>query len=67
MQGNNFNFQLTIGVVTVSPKAATSRTKSLVAYSILVSLVVEGGNILHMRKLHRAQSSAPEVKNECVE
>ena len=50
-----------------SPEAATSRAKSHVACSGLVSLVVEGRNILHVRKLCRAQSSAPEVKNERVE
>ena len=57
----------TIGVVTASPEAATSHLKSHVACSGLVSLVVEGGNILHVRKLRRAQSSAPEVKNKFVE
>ena len=30
-------------------------------------LIVESGNILHVRKLLRAKSSAPEVKNERVE
>ena len=50
-----------------SPEAATSRAKSHVACSGLVSLVVKGENILRMRKLYCAQSSAPEVKNERVE
>ena len=56
-----------IGVVTESPEVATSRAKSHVACSGLVSLIVEGKNILHKRKLRCAQSSAPEVKNECME
>ena len=56
-----------LGVVMVSPEAVTSRAKSHVACSGLVSLVVEGRNILRMRKLRCAQSSAPEVKNERVE
>ena len=38
--------------------------KSHMAYSGSVTLVVEGGNILRMRKLHRAQSSTLEVKNK---
>ena len=57
----------TLGVVTASPEEATSHAKSHVAYSGLVMLVVEGRNILCMRKLCRAQSSALEVKNERVE
>ena len=56
-----------LGVVTTSPEATTLRAKSHVAYSSLVSLVVEGGNILHVRKLYGAQSSAPEVKNKRME
>ena len=51
----------------MSLEATTSRTKSHVAYSSLVSLIVEGGNILCMQKLRRAQSSTLEVKNEHVE
>ena len=57
----------TVGVLTASPEAATSHAKSHVACSGLVSLVVEGRNILRVRKLCHAQSSALEVKNECVE
>ena len=56
-----------VGVVMASPKEATSHAKSHMACSGLVTLVVEGGNILHVRKLHRPQSFAPEVKNERVE
>ena len=51
----------------MSPEAATSRAKSHVACSGLVTLVVEGRNILCVRKLCCAQSSPPEVKNERVE
>ena len=50
-----------------SSKAATSRAKLHVVCSSSVSLVVEGGNILCMRELRCAQSSAPEVKNERVD
>ena len=56
-----------LGVVMASPEAATSRAKSHVACSGSVTLVVEGRNILCVQKLHHAQSSAPEVKNERVE
>ena len=59
--------KLIIGIVTTSPEAMSSRAKLDVACFCWVSLVVKGMNILRMRKLRRAKSSASEVKNECVE
>ena len=59
--------EIPLGVVTASLEAATSCAKLHEACSDLVSLVMEGRNILCMRKLRRAQSSAQEVKNERVE
>ena len=57
----------TIGVVTASPEAGSSRAKMDVAFSGWVWLIVESGNILHLQKLLRANSSTAEVKNERVE
>ena len=57
----------TLGVVTASSEAETSRAKLDVAIFGWVWLIVESENILHMQKLLRAKSSAPEVKNERVE
>ena len=50
-----------------SPEAGTSRAKLDVAFFGWVWYIVESGNILHMRKLLRARSSAPEMKKERVE
>ena len=57
----------TLGVVTASPEAVTLRAKLDMACFCWVSLIVEGRNILHMRKLCRAKSFAPEMKNKHVE
>ena len=57
----------TIGVVTTSPEAKISRAKLDVAFFGWVWFIVERGNILCMRNLLRANSSAAEVKNERVE
>ena len=65
----NIRIQLSmlIGVVTASPEVGTSRAKLDVAFFGWVWIIVESGNILHMRNLLRANSSATEVKNERVE
>ena len=55
-----------IRVVTASLEAKISRVKLDVAFFGWVWLIVESGNILCVRKLLRAKSSAPEVKNERV-
>ena len=56
----------TLGVITASPEAGTSHAKLDVAFFSWVWLIVESGNILHMRKLLHAKSSTPDVKNERV-
>ena len=58
---------MTLGVVTASLKTGSLHMKLNVAFFGWFWLILESGNILHLRKPLSANSSALEVKKEHME